>query len=370
MKKELFVYVGTYTEPIRFGTGKILVGKGEGIYLYKMDMESGKLTISDKTVGVVNPSYLTLDPTKKFLYSVNELKEFEGLASGAVSSFEVEPGTGKLSFLNKRATRGTDPCHVCTNDLGTHVYVSNFMSGSVCVFPILKDGSLDKDSQFIQHEGSSVNPTRQVGPHAHSLIFSPSNNYAFVPDLGIDKLMSYKTDFEKGCLETGVFPKLSLTPGSGPRHCVFHQNGKFLYLICELDSTMIAYIYDEEKCTFEYLQTVPTLPADFSGESTCADVQILPNGEYIYGSNRGHDSVVIYRIDQKSGKLSYVDHVSTHGKTPRNFAIDPTGTFLLVGNQDSDNIVVFRINPLTGMLDKVFETEVPTPVCIKPYFMD
>ena len=368
MSSGYYVYVGTYTHPILFGTGQILEGKGEGIYLFRMDPETGRLTRQETTTGVVNPSYLTLDPARRHLYAVNELKTFGGMASGAVSAFRVEPETGRLTFLNQKSTGGTDPCHVVVNDRSTQVFVSNFMSGSVCVFPIQPDGTLGDASQFIQHSGSSVHPKRQRGPHAHSLIFDKHNRFAFVPDLGMDKLMVYKTDFDKGRLSPAKVPFVSVQPGAGPRHCVFHPSGRYCYLIQELDSTLSAYRYNPNDGTFELLQTVPTVVSDgFTGDNTCADVQILPKGRFVYGSNRGHDSIVIYRIDQETGRLSFVGMESTRGRTPRNFAIDPTGRFLLAANQDSDNIIVFRIDPETGMLSAVDQTAVPTPVCVRVY---
>jgi 6-phosphogluconolactonase len=369
MQKELLIYVGTYTEPIRFGTGKILEGKGEGIYLFKMDLSSGLLTHRMTIKDVVNPSYLALSPDTRFLYAVNELKIYEGKPSGAVSSFLVDPDTGAIAFLNKKPTGGTDPCHVCVNDAGTHIFVSNFMSGSVSVFPILKDGSLGDASFCIQHAGSSVDPRRQQGPHAHSLTLDRLNRFAFVPDLGIDKVMVYKFEESRGYLEPASVPLIKAAPGAGPRHFEFHPEGKFAYLINELASTMTAYSYDEEKGTMEELQTVPTVPKDFHGENTCADVHVAPSGGFIYGSNRGHDSIVIFAIDQRTGRLEYIGHESTRGKTPRNFAIDPTGKFLLAANQDSDTIVTFGIDPVTGILEEMSTTRVPTPVCVKPVFL-
>lgn len=370
MAKQLCVFVGTYTQPVKFGTGQIFEGKGEGIYCYKLDLMTGKLILINKTTGIANPSYLTLDESRKYLYAVNELKEFEGKASGAVSAFSVEPDTRKLTFLNQKATLGTDPCHITVNKKNTHVFVSNFMSGSVSVFPRKSDGSLAEHSQFIQHAGSSTDPRRQLGPHAHSLTFDPDNNYAFVPDLGIDKLMIYKFDYVNGRLEPGSTPYLSSEPGNGPRYCEFHPEGRFCYLINELNSTLSVLSYNIAAGSFTVLQTVPAIVGESGVENTCADIHITPDGQYVYGSNRGHDSIVIYKIDQSSGILTYVATERSGGKTPRNFAIDPTGTYLLAGNQDSDNIVVFEINHNNGTLKKVSETEVATPVCIRPCLLD
>jgi 6-phosphogluconolactonase len=366
MAKEMLVYIGTYTEPIRFGTGKILEGKGEGIYVYRLDLSSGGMELVAKAIGITNPSYLAFDSTQRFLYAVNELKTYEDRPTGTVSAFAVDPGTGRLEFLNKRLTHGTDPCHVLVDKKGRYVFVSNFMSGSLCVLPVLDDGSLGEASDFIQHQGSGIDPIRQKGPHAHSLTLDGANRFAFVPDLGLDKLMVYRFDSKRGMLEPNKVPWIKMKPGAGPRHVALHPGGRFGFLINELDSTLAALSYDGRKGTFKELQIVSTLPEGFQGESTCAEVQVSPSGAFVYGSNRGHNSIVIYRINQRTGKLTYVGHELTRGKTPRSFGIDPTGRFLLVANQDTDTVVTFRIEPRTGkLLATGHMTQVPTPVCIK-----
>jgi 6-phosphogluconolactonase len=366
MTYEMLVYVGTYTEPIRFGTGKILHGKGEGIYVYRLDPSSGALELVSKTTGITNPAYLAFDSTRRFLYAVNELKTYEGRPSGTVSAFSVDLKTGGIEFLNKRLTHGTDPCHVVVDQKGKFVFVSNFMSGSICVLPVLDDGSLGKASDFIQHLGSGIDPARQKGPHAHSVTLDKTNRFAFVPDLGLDKLMVYRFDPKAGILEPHNIPWIKMKPGAGPRHLAFHPGGKLAFLINELDSTLSVLSYDHRKGTFRGLQTVSTLPEDFSGENTCADVHVSPSGAFLYGSNRGHDSIVIYKIDPPSGRLRCIGHEPTRGRTPRHFGIDPTGRFLLAANQDSDTIVTFRIEPKSGkLLYTAHVTEVPTPVCVK-----
>jgi 6-phosphogluconolactonase len=366
MANEMLVYVGTYTEAIRFGTGKILEGKGEGIYLYRMDPATGALELDSTTTGVVNPSYLAIDPTQRFLYAVNELKTYEDKPTGTVSSFAVDVKSGRLEFLNKQLTHGTDPCHVTVDAKRRNIFVANFMSGSVCVLPVRKDGSLGEASDFIQHLGSSVDPVRQKGPHAHSVTLDRTNRFAFVPDLGLDKLMVYTFDRTRGMLEPHAAAWIKVKPGAGPRHVGLHPGGKFAFLINELDSSLAALSFDARKGVFTELQVVPTLPEGFQGESTCADIQVAPSGRFVYASNRGHDSLVIYRIEQRTGKLTYVGHQSTQGRTPRQFEIDPTGRFLLVGNQDTDTIVPFRIDPKTGALAPTGQVlQVPTPVCVK-----
>jgi len=366
MANKILVYVGTYTEPIRFGTGKVLEGKGEGIYLYRMHPATGALEFDSKTTGVVNPSYLAFDPTQRFLYAVNELKTYEDKPTGTVSAFAVDAKSGKLEFLNKRLTHGTDPCHVVVDGKSRYVFVANFMSGSVCVLPVRNDGSLGEASDFVQHLGSSVDPVRQKGPHAHSVTLDKANRFAFVPDLGLDKLMIYKFDRTRGMLDPHAVAWIKVKPGAGPRHVALHPSGRFAFLINELDSTLTALSFDRTKGVFKELQVVPTLPAGFQGESTCADVQVAQSGRFLCASNRGHDSRVIYRSNRRTGRLAYVGHQPTQGKTPRQFEIDPTGRFLLVANQDSDRIVTFRIDPQTGKLEPTGQVaQVPTPVCVK-----
>ena len=366
MVNEMLVYIGTYTESIRFGTGKILQGKGEGIYVYRMDQTSGAMQLVSTTTGITNPSYLAFDSTRRFLYAVNELKTYEIKPTGTISAFAVDPKRGKLKFLNKRMTHGTDPCHVLVDKKREYVFVANFMSGSLCVLPVLEDGSLGEACDFIQHQGSSIDPVRQQGPHAHSVTLDEASRFAFVPDLGLDKVMAYKFDPKRGMLEPNEVPWVKMKPGAGPRHVAFHRSGKFAFLINELDSTLASLSYDGRKGTFKVLQIVPTLPEGYQGESTCADVQVSPAGAFVYGSNRGHDSIVIYRINQRTGRLTYVGHESTQGKTPRSFGVDPTGRFLLAANQDSDTIVTFRIEPRSGkLLSTGCATHVPTPVCVK-----
>src|SRR5271157_1819394 len=360
------VYVGTYTDPILFGTGEVFQGKGEGIYCYDLDPVTGQLRLSGTTTGVTNPSYLALDPAQRYLYAVNELKMFENAPTGTVSAFSVDAATGALTFLNRRPTSGTDPCHVVLARDGRLVFVANYMSGSVSVFPVARDGSLEAASDFIQHTGSSVDPKRQKGPHAHSTVLDAESRFALVPDLGLDKVLVYRIDRERGKLSANSSPWVQARPGAGPRYLAFHPNGKFVYLINELDSTIVAFSFNVDSGALQELQSVPTLPGDFHGASSCADLQVTPAGTFLYGSNRGHDSIVIYGIDPATGMLRYVGHESTRGKNPRSFAIDPTGAFLIAANQSSDNLVTYRMNGKTGGLEATgTSVDVPTPVCVK-----
>ncbi len=361
MKKKMYVYVGTYTAPIRFGTGQILNGKGEGVYVFEMNPDTGELNHL-QTCEAINPSYLVMNSSRTNLYAVNELKEYEGKPQGSASSFSISCETGRIAFLNKRGTVGTDPCHIELSPDERHVYVSNFMSGSVCVFDILEDGGISLPIQLIQHSGSSIDPVRQAGPHAHSLVFTPDGKSAVVPDLGIDKIMIYDVA-ERGRLKPSDPSCFSVRPGSGPRYCEFA--GGFCFMINELDSTISVLEYDRNG-SFAEVQCVSSLPggAERSGNS-CADIHIA--GDFIYGSNRGHNSIVVYRKSHDTGLLSFAGCYSSCGAIPRNFTVDATGEFLICANQDSDNIVVFKIDRKTGGLEKRSEISVPTPVCVKSY---
>lgn len=366
MQDRTFLYVGTYTDPIKFGTGNIFEGKGEGIYLVELDLQTGNLKIIDIFKNISNPSYLVVNKENSYLYAVNELKEFRGKPSGAVSSFKISKTNGKLTFINIQPTNGTDPCHIELNKENTILFVTNYMSGSVSVFPINPDGSIGELCQFIQHIGNSVNPARQSGPHAHSLVFSPDGKFAFVQDLGLDKVMVYQTKDKTQPFVEAAQPYFQTQPGAGPRHGTFGNSGDFYYLINELDSTILALSYNAEAGSFTELQRVSSLPEGivFPGNS-CADIHISPDGAYLYGSNRGHNSLVIYKIDQQSSLLAYVTSQSCGGLEPRNFMIDPSGNYLLCANQNSDDITAFKIDKQNGWLKEVTKLNIPTPVCIK-----
>jgi len=360
------VYVGTYTDPILFGSGDVFQGKGEGIYCFELNDRTGALVLRHVTGGVSNPSYLALDAQHRFLYAVNELKSFEGVPSGTVSAFAIEGQSGRLRFLNKKLTQGTDPCHVTVDQRGKNIFVTNFMSGSVCVFPIRADGSLDDASTFIQHQGSSVHPQRQSGPHAHSTVLDSANRFAFVPDLGLDRVMAYRVDLERGKMAPNEIPWLVVNPGSGPRHLTFSPDGRYAYIINELDSSLIVAAYEPARGILQAIQTISTLPADYGGTSTCADVNVTPSGDLLFASNRGHDSIAIFAVDRPTGRLDALGHQSTGGRTPRSFGVNPAGTFLLVANQASDSIASFRIDKSKGGLLLAGElAQVATPTCVK-----
>ena len=356
--KELLVYVGTYT------SGD---SKSEGIYVYKFNLQNGSLSPHKTVANVVEPSFLAIDKSRKFLYAVNETVEYEGKKSGAVSSFGLDPQSGDLRFLNKQPSLGGAPCHISVSGDGRFVLVANYVGGNVSVFPVGKDGQLGASIDLEQHFGSGPDKDRQEAAHAHSVILDRNDRFAFVNDLGIDKVMIYQFDGATGKLKpNAVQPFYQTKPGAGPRHFKFHTNGKFAFIISELDSTISSLAYDERKGTLKEIQTVSTLPAGFSGANSCADIHVSPDGAFLFGSNRGHDSIVSFSIDQKTGRLEPIEHVPTQGRFPRNFAIDPTGSFLLAANQKSDSIVTFRIDRKTGRLQPTgTKITVPAPVCLK-----
>jgi 6-phosphogluconolactonase len=354
---KLWVYVGTYTQK----------GTSKGIYLFDFDPASGKLTSRALAAKAKNPSFLAIAPDRRHLYAVSEVENLDGKRSGGVSAFAIDPGSGDLSLLNQQPSGGAGPCHLVVDRAGKHVLVANYGGGSVSVLPIEPDGRLGKATAFVQHKGSGPNRERQEGPHAHSINLDAANHFAVVADLGLDKVFVYRFNPEKGTLAPNDPPSVSLTPGAGPRHFAFHPNGTHAYVINEIDSTVTPFAYDGGRGTLEPIQTVSTLPQGFKGNnSTTAEVQVHPSGRFLYGSNRGHNSISVFAIDAKTGRLRWVGNQAEGIKTPRNFGIDPTGKYLLVANQDSDSIVVFRIDGQTGELHPTGVTvEVPMPVCVK-----
>ena len=348
------IYVGTYTGP-----------KSKGIYQVRLDLASGALGTPEVAGETANPSFLAIHPSRRFLYAVNEVWGPAGKTAAMLSAFAIAPDTGKLARLNQQATTGAGPCYVTVDREGRNALAANYGSGSVCVMPIGHDGRLGEATAFIQHKGSGPNPRRQEGPHAHCIDLDPAGRFALAADLGLDKVMVYRFDPAKGTLVPNDPPAAAVAPGAGPRHVAFHPSGRFVYVISEMASTVTAFNYDAQRGTLGELQTVSTLPADFHGESATAEVQVHPGGRFLYGSNRGHDSIAIFAI-AGDGMLKSLGHTPTHGKTPRHFAIDPTGAYLLAANQNSDTVVVFRIDQETGSLSRTGgAASVPSPVCVQ-----
>jgi 6-phosphogluconolactonase len=360
-KGKYLVFVGTYTEK----------QQSKGVYAYRFDPASAELAPLGLAAETTNPSFLAIDPTRHFLYAVNEIQKYKDASSGGVSAFAVasEKGsgpTGKLQLLNEVASRGADPCYIAFDKTGKYALVANYTGGSIAVFPVQPDGHIGDASAFVQHVGSSVNHERQEGPHAHWIETTPDNRFAIAVDLGLDKLLVYRFDEKKGTLAANDPPYAKLDPGAGPRHLAFSPNGKFAYVVNELQSTITAFAYDGRKGELQKLKTVSTLPKDFSGNNDTAEIKVHPSGKFLFASNRGHDTIALFSIDSKTGALTLVDHFPTQGKTPRNFEIDPSGKFLFVANQETNNIVVFQITPSTGRLTATKQTvEVPAPVCLK-----
>ncbi len=348
------LYIGTYTDH-----------GSKGIYAFSFDAATGRLTELGLAAETREPSFLAVDSAGRFLYAVNETSTYNGLPTGAVSAFAIHPETGKLSLLNQLSSKGEDPAHIALDRSGKFALVSNYTAGSVSVFPVLQDGRLGEASSFVQHTGSSVNPERQEGPHAHAVAPSPDNRFAVVADLGLDQLLVYRWDAVKGAL--GSNPQIvKAAPGAGPRHLAFSSDGRFLFVINELQSTITAYSYTAATGGLHDLQSISTRSAGSSGNNTAAEIEIHFSGKFLFASNRGDDNITVFAIDSNTGALTQIETDSTKGKTPRNFAIDPSGSWLLAANQDSNEIVVFKIYPKTGHLKPTGETvHVPSPVCVK-----
>ena len=346
----MLVYVGGYTESP--------AGNADGISVYRFDPESGALTLALTVRDVVNPSFLALSRDQRFLYAVNER------ADGGVSSFARNPETGDLSPLNQQPSQGADPCYISLDSSGRYALVANYSSGVIASLPIAADGRLGPATSVIQHEGSSVVAGRQDGPHAHMIAPTPDGRYVLATDLGTDQVMIYQLDLDTGTLQPNPDGPASVRaePGAGPRHFAFAPTVRTLYVIDELSSTLSVYAYDDDGGTLNPIQSVSTLPDDFRGESTCAQVVVSPDGRFVYGSNRGHDSVAIFAVEGVGGEVRLVGHEPTLGKSPRNIALDPGGAWLLAANQRSDTIVVFQRDLESGLLTATGQpTPSPTP---------
>jgi 6-phosphogluconolactonase len=356
------VYVGTYTGEDT---------KSKGIYAFRYDAANAQVTPLGLAAETTNPSFVAVHPNRKFLYAVNELGNYKGPNSGGVSAFSIDRATGKLTFLNELPSRGADPCYITVDRTGKFVLVANYTGGSVIVYPILEDGRLGEASAFVQHTGHGPNAERQEGPHAHSIDLSRDNRFAYVDDLGLDELLVYKFDAAKGSLTPNDPPFAKLDPGVGPRHFALRPDGKFAYVVTEIGRSVMVFSVDAAKGTLQHLQTVTTLPKDFTGRNDDAEIEVVPSGKVLYASNRGHDSIAVFAVDSAKGTLTTVEITSTGGKEPRSFEIDPTGKLLFAANQKSDNIVVFKIDAKTGKLTPTGQVlDVASPVCVKFVALD
>ncbi len=351
--KKYFLFVGSYTQT-----------DAEGIYVYEFDANNGSIRYLHTVAGVENPSYLAIDAQKDILVAVNETMDYNGEKTGAVSTFSINPQDGRLTLLSQVPSGGGAPCYVSLDRECEYAFVANYMAGNVAMFPFDKDRKLLPYSDLQQHRGSGPVSDRQKGPHAHTILLDNSQRFALAADLGTDEVISYAVNYDSRKLHK--VSTFSLEPGSGPRHIALHPNGRYAYIISELANTITASRYDPQTGALTKIMTAGTLPEGFKGESYCADIHLSKDGRFVYGSNRGHDSITIFKVDEKTGKISYTGNFSVKGAWPRNFMIDPTGNFLLVANQHSDNIVVFRIDKETGKVqDTGVEVKVSKPVCLK-----
>lgn len=349
------VYVGTYTG-----------GESRGIYRFELDLQSGAATEPELAAEVTNPSFLAIHANGRYLYSVSEISDLNGKKTGGVAAFAIEPPSGDLKLLNQQPSMGAGPCHLVVSPTGSHVLVANYGGGSVAALPIGGDGRLGEATAAVQHEGSSVDPRRQQGPHAHSINLDKTGRFACAADLGLDKVLIYRFHPQRGSLEPNDPPFAKVAAGAGPRHFAFHPGGKYAYVINEMQSTVTAFAWDADRGALTELQTISTLPEGFDGNNSTAEVLVHPSGRFLYGSNRGHDSIAIFTIDPQSGRLTHIGNEPTQGETPRNFGIDPTGRWLLAENQASDTIVIFAIDSESGKLEATGNVvHVPSPVCVK-----
>ncbi len=331
--------------------------KPGGIFLMKMDPNTGALTKPEQVSDAVHPNFLAIHPNKQFLYSTNQITGPDDKQIGGVSAFAIDDATGKLTHLNDQPSGGMGACFVGVDHSGKDLLIANYASGDIACAPIDSDGKLSPCSQVIHLEGKGPNEKRQDHAHSHSFWLSPDNRFALAVDLGIDKVLVYKFDADNGKLTPNDPPFAAIAPGAGPRHLAWHPNGKWLYVITELSNTVILFEWNAQKGELHEVQTVPTLPPDFHGTSYCAEVLVHPSGKFLYGTNRGHNSLAAFAIDPKSGALTSLGTTSCEGDFPRNMRMDPAGKFLLVSNERSGNLVVFKIDPQTAALTKLSDTQ-------------
>jgi len=350
--KDSRIYIGTYGS-----------GPGKGIYTARFDTKTGKFSALELTAEANNPSFLAVHPKGKFLYAVGEVDNFGGKNTGVVSSFAIEKSSGKLSLINQQSSGGAGPCHLVVDRNGLCLLTANYGGGSIASYAIAGDGRLSAPVSAFQHRGSSINPGRQEGPHAHFITPDPDNRVALVCDLGLDQVLLYDLDATDAKLTPQLPPAINMPPGSGPRHLVFHPKHNWFYVVNELNSTVST--LTPEQGHFAVRENVSTLPENFQGPNSCAEIQIHPSGNYVYASNRGHDSIAVFAVNKQTGMLERRGHQATGGKTPRFFTLDPDGQWLLAANQGSDDVTVFRVNKKTGLPEPAGESlKVPSPVCL------
>lgn len=354
--ERLLVFAGSYAE-----------STDNGVYVYSFDEATGELTQTDAFMGLKNPTFLNIDAPAGRLYAIGEAAYSDGTKIGEASSFAIDPAKGSIHLLNRLNTVGAPTCHIQRSDDSKYLSVTSYHGGMVGLFAIREDGQIGESLDVQQHEGHSVHPN-QDRPHPHSSFYDPTGKYVLVQDLGLDRIYTYALDQEEGKLER-VAEQVT-APGAGPRHLVFHPNGKYAFVINELNSTVTAYQYDGSNGTLSEIHSISTLPADYEGENGCAEIAISKDGRFVYGSNRGHDSIVQYEVDQATGQLTLVQHVSTEGGHPRHFSLTPNGNYLLAANRDGNNIVTFTVDAESGKLTYTGKSvEVSKPVCVWSVYM-
>ena len=343
--REAVVYIGTLNETA-------------GIHSWRMDLASGKMEKMGLAADLKYPVFQALHPNRRILYSVS------GVDKCDVCAFSIDPQTGKLGLINKVDSHGICTAYISLDKTNKNLLAANYGDGSVSVFPVHADGSLGEASDVVKHHGEGNDPKEHA--NAHSIIVSPDNRFVLAADLGLDRIFVYRFDAAKGKLTPNDPPFVKTSKGAGPRHVVFHPSGRFVYVINETQNTILVFAWDKSTGTMTEVQTISTLPQDFKGTSYGAEVRVDPRGRFLYGSNRGHDSIAVFKIDQRSGKLELVECVSTQGKFPRHFDLDPTGSWLVAANQQSNNLIVYAIDRKTGKLkDTGARYEVAMPSCVR-----
>jgi 6-phosphogluconolactonase len=350
------VYIGTYTQAMGH-----VDGTAGGVEVYRLHRGAGRLEHLGTARGAENPSFVTLSADGRFLYAVQELGEFEGQAGGGASAFTIDEASGMPALLNSQPVHGAAPCYLTIDRSGRWLVTANYSGGNVTVLPILADGSLGEAVQVVQHAGAGM----RDDPHPHAAVWTPSGDMLLVPDCGLNQIYLYRFDAEQGRLTPHDPPTAALPPSSGPRHLAFDPTGRYLYCVNEYGSSVTAFAYDAERGALSELHTLSALPAGFEGRNSGADIHVSRDGRFVYASMRGHDSLAVFRADTASGRLTAVGHVSTQGRTPRNFALDPASDLVLAANQDSSTVAFYRVDAATGMpVPTGYVVDVPTPVCV------
>jgi 6-phosphogluconolactonase len=355
VSRPIAVYFGTYTSQ----------DGSRGIYRATLDLRSGTLSEPQLAAESENPSFLAIHPDGRYLYAVNEVGQLGGAKTGGVSAFAIDPASGDLRLVNQVPSRGAAPCYVSIARSGKHVLVANYTGGSVASFRIGAGGRLEAQGGFVQHQGSSVDPQRQKAPHAHAIVEDPDGRRVFAADLGIDKLLIYRLDAATGQLMPNDPPFAAVAPGGGPRHIAFHPSGRFVYTNNEMARSVTSFSHEATTGTLRHLQTISTVPDGAPADGSTAQILVTSDGRFLYVSNRGHDSIAMFAIDQSNGRLTAIGYEPTQGKTPRNFNLDPSGSYLLAANQGSDTVVVFRVDRATGRLQPTGSSiRISKPVCV------